>query len=85
MTTPASVLTAILISTVSYLRKQLKIHFFSFSQFYCRINLSIQTLLVSGRFLQANAAAFTTKSLTVRPRGFSFESLLFGANISFNF
>jgi hypothetical protein len=53
--------------------------------FYCRIDLSIQTLFVSGRFLHASAAALIIKSLMVIPRGFSLESFDFGASISLNF
>ena len=43
------------------------------------MDFSIQTLLVSGRFLQASAAALITKSLIVIPCDLSFESLDFGA------
>ena len=77
---------ATLISTVSYLRewdgdeeKSLDaVH-------YCRMDFSIQTLLVSGRFLQANAAALMMKSFTVIPRVLSLPSLPFGVNISLSF
>jgi hypothetical protein len=52
---------------------------------YCRIDLSIQTLFVSGRFLHASAAALIIKSLIVIPRDLSFESFDFGVNISLSF
>ena len=52
---------------------------------YCLIDFSIQILFVSGRFLQANAAALMMKSFTVKPDAFTFESLPFGVNISLSF
>jgi hypothetical protein len=53
--------------------------------YYCRIDLSIQTLFVSGRFLHASAAAFIRKSLIVIPRDFSFESFDLDTNFSLSF
>lgn len=52
---------------------------------YCRIDLSIQMLFVSGRFLHASAAALTMKSFIVIPCDFTLASFDFGVSISLSF
>ena len=87
MFTPASVAMATLMSTVSYLAEMRTMASVPHAKenLYCRIDLSIQMLFVSGRFLHASAAALTMKSFIVIPCDFTLASFDFGVSRSLSF